>query len=231
MPKARPQLTADKRTVFGRQVRNLRRQGIVPATVYGKDIKSLSVQIPASALQKIFIEVGESGLVDLTVGQDVLPVILRNPQYHPVSNQMLHLDFYKVNLKEKITTTIPVELTGESPAVKTGNILVEVTDEVEVEALPTDLPEKFLVDTSRLENLNQTITVADLQIDKSKIEIKTPLDQVIVKIEAPKEEEVEEATPPPEEVPATEQTPKEGGEATATPVPDKSEDKKGHLES
>ena len=99
---------------------------------------------------------------------------------------MLHLDFYKVNLKEKITTTIPVELTGESPAVKTGNILVEVTDEVEVEALPTDLPEKFLVDTSRLENLNQTITVADLQIDKSKIEIKTPLYQVIVKIEAPK---------------------------------------------
>lgn len=206
MTKAQHQINAEIRTVFGRKVKGLRSQGLLPATIYGHKFEPVSIQFVNKELEKIFEEVGESGLVELTIGDKKYPIIFRNPQYHPLFDTLVHIDCYKVNLKEKITATVPVELVGESFAVKSGNVLIEVTNEVEVEALPTDLPEKIEVDISKLENVDDAITVADLAVDKSKVEIKTHGEQIIVKIEEPRAEEVapvEEVAP--NEVPATAQ--------------------------
>lgn len=214
MAKVNPVLKAEIRTLMGRKTKQLRRQGLLPATMYGKHFDPMSIQVNDMEMVNVFDEVGESGLVDIMVDGKKYPVILRNPQYHPLLGSLIHIDCYKVNLKEKITATVPVEFVGESQAVKLGNTLVEVTLEVEVEALPADLPEKIEVDISGMDTIESVITVADLKVD-DKVEIKTDAEQVIVKIEEPRaEEEVETAEVAPGEVPATEQkAPEAEGEA------------------
>lgn len=216
MGKNNPKLNAKKRELLGRKVKQLRREGILPATMYGKDFEPMSVQFDGREFEKIFEHVGESGLVEITVDGTTYPVLFRNPQYHPLWGELVHVDCYKVNLKEKITTTVPLELIGEAPIVKAGNILVPVTESIEIEALPTDLPEKIEVDISGLETLESMITVADLIIDREKIEVKTDPTQVVVKAEEPKEEVIEETPEEVTEVPATEQkTPEELAEKEA----------------
>lgn len=194
-----PQLIVEKRKIKGRKVKKLRKEGILPANIYGRKTKSLAVQTSLKEAEKVFAQVGETGLVELTVKgeKQPRPVLLHNPQYDPVSNQLIHLDFYQVDLSEKVTATVPIEVSGEAPAVEKGEgILVMVMDEVEVEALPTDLPEKFVVDVSSLEKVDDAITIADLKTGKE-VEIKAAPDQVVVKIEPPTKEE--EAPPPAEE--------------------------------
>ena len=207
MVKVNPKLNAQVRDIKGRKVKQLRRDGLLPATVYGHKFEPISVQIIEKDLIKTYDHVGESGLVELVVENNTYPILFRNPQYHPLWGNLMHIDCYKVNLKEKISTYVPLEMIGESAGVKAGLILVPVTDEIEVEALPTDLPEKIEVDISKLENVDSVITVADLVVDKAKVEIKTALDQVIVKLEEAKEEveEVVEETVAPGDVPATNQ--------------------------
>ncbi|HEX8923867.1 MAG TPA: 50S ribosomal protein L25 [Patescibacteria group bacterium] len=204
MAKVNPILAAQLRTVTGRQVKHLRREGILPATIYGKGFEPVSVQVIDKDLETIFDEVGESGLVDLELDGKKVPVLFRNPQYHPITGSLIHVDCYKVNLKEKIITSVPIELIGEAPAVKAGNLLVPVTNEVEVEALPADLPEKIEIDISALENVDSQITVGDIKID-GKYEIKTDAEQLIVKVEAPKEEVIEEPATETVVAPAMEQ--------------------------
>lgn len=221
MTKSNPKLNAEIRNALGKKVKHLRSAGWTPATIYGNGFEAKSIQLNTKELVKVFDEVGESGLVDIIIDGKSYPVLFRNPQYQPVDGSLMHVDAYKVNLKEKITATVPLEFVGESPAVKAGNVLIEVTNEIEVEALPADLPEEIQVDISKLENLEQTISVADLVIDRSKIEIKTAAEQIVVKLEEPKEEVVEEPTVAPGEVPATEQKAPEANESG-----DKGEDKK-----
>jgi len=199
MTKEKHQVKAENRTVLGRKVKNLRKSGFIPATVYGKGFESRAVQFLESELEKVYEEVGESGLVNLIIGEETLPVLFRNPQYDAIEGDLIHIDCYKVNLREKISAMVPIVLIGESQAVKDGNILVPVTDEIEIEALPADLPESIEVDLSALETLESVITVADLKIDTSKLEILTHHEQVIVKVEEPRAEEeiapVEEVAP------------------------------------
>ncbi len=225
MTKENHKISAQNRTVLGRKVKQLRKSGLIPATVYGKGFEPISIQVPTVELEKIYEEVGESGLIDLHLDKEKLPVLFRNAQYHPVSGDLMHIDCYKVNLKEKITTFVPIEFVGESATVKAGNILVPVTEEVEVEALPTDLPESIIVDISVLENVDSMVTVADLDVDRSKVEILTDAEQVIVKVEEPREEEepvVAEVAPG--EVPATAQkSPEELAKAEAEKKEEKEE--------
>jgi large subunit ribosomal protein L25 len=201
-------IPAELRTITGCKVNSIRKQGLTPASIYGHEFKPLSVQFDSSLLQSTFSHAGESTLVEVVVGEDKYPILFKNPQYHPLTSALLHIDCHKVNLKEKIVATVPIEFIGESLAVKNGNVLVPILDEIEVEALPTDLPEKFIVDISSLTDVDQMITVADLQNDSAKVEIKTDLTSAIVKTEAPKVEEepvVPEAEVAPGDVPATEQ--------------------------
>jgi large subunit ribosomal protein L25 len=199
MTKEKHQVKATTRTVVGRKVKKLRKEGFLPATVYGKAFESISIQFNLIEVEKLFNEIGESTLLEVLLDEkEKLPVLFRNPQYHPIEGDLIHIDCYKVNLKEKITTMVPIEFIGESQSVKNGNTLVTVTDEIEIEALPADLPESIEIDLSILDNVEATITVADLKIDTSKLTILTDAEQLIAKTEEPRAEE--EVVIPTEEV-------------------------------
>jgi large subunit ribosomal protein L25 len=198
-------LTVEKRKIAGRKVKVLRREGVLPANIYGKNVKSLAVQLPLKSFLPVYQQAGETGLVELKVESEEKPrpALIHNVQFQPVTDQPIHTDFYQVSLKEKVTTPVPIELIGESPAVKEKvGILIQPLAEVEVEALPTDLPEKIEVDISGLKNVDEAVVVGDVKVGEG-VKILTEPQQILVKIEPPaKEEEV--APPPAEEVPPEE---------------------------
>lgn len=174
-------LTAEKRKITGKQVKKLRRDGILPANVYGKDIKSQSLQLPLSDFQKVFSEAGETGVVDLKIGEDTIPVLIHN-LHTDYRNTPLHADFFKVNLKEKVSAMVPVEISGEPKAVVDNiGLLEKITNEIEVEALPTDLPENVPVNVEHLALVGDQITVGDLKAPDT-ITILSDPTLVIVKI-------------------------------------------------
>ena len=188
-------LNVKLRKVTGRKVKNLRQQGILPVSLYGNGIKSLSLQAKEKEIVELFNKVGETGLVDVNVEdtKKTHAVLLKNPQYHPVTDRLIHIDLYQVDLSQKVTVSVPVELVGESSATEgSDGILVQSLSEIEIETLPVDLPEKFTVDVSGLKKIDDIVTISDLKIDREKINIRLDEEQVIAKIEEIKEEEVEE---------------------------------------
>lgn len=198
--KEKIKLAVEKRAVIGKKVKLLRRDGLLPANIYGKKNKSLAVQLPTKLFLSVFKEVGESGLLDLKVGGEdsARPVLVHDVHFHPVSNEPLHVDFYQVDLKEKVTTKVPVEIVGESPAIKEKiGILIQPLSEVEVEALPGDLPEKIEVDISGLKEVGETITVDQVKAPEG-VKILTEAKELLVKIEPPVTQE-EIVAPPAEE--------------------------------
>lgn len=176
-------LTAQKRTVLGRKVKTLRKEGIIPAHVFGHKIATEHIQIKAADFAKVFEKVGETGIIDLSVDGAKKPVMVRGMQVHPVSDELLHIDLYQVNLSEKVKVNVPLEIVGEAPAVekKLGLLLTPAT-EIEVEALPADLPEAVEVDVSALAAVGDEIKVKDLKIDRSKVEVQTDEELVVVQI-------------------------------------------------
>ena len=206
-------LKAQKRKIFGRRVKSLRSQGLLPANIYGKKIKSEAVQEDNTDFLKAYEEAGETGLIELRLNGDSSQaikkmVLIHNVQVDPVSDSPVHADFLQVNLKEKVTASVPIEVVGESPAEKVGKgTAVQQIDEVEVEALPTDLPEKFVVDISGLTEVDQAILIKDLNVDTKKVDVKLDREQIVVKVEAVRKEE--EVAPPPE-VPIEGEVPSEG---------------------
>lgn len=209
-------LKAEKRVLEGRKVKKLRKEGILLGNIYGKKVKSQSVQVNLKDFQKTFKEIGETGLLSLQVGTEEKPVLIHNLQLNPVTDEPVHVDFLQVDLKEKVEADIPVELVGESPAEKQAvGTVVQYVNEIKVEALPTDLPEKFEVDVTELAEVDQSIFVKDLKYDKSKVEVKGDLEAIVAKVEPPQKEEVVAPPAPAEgEVPA-EGAPAEGGETPA----------------
>jgi large subunit ribosomal protein L25 len=186
-------LKSDARKIEGRKVKKLREQGILPGNVYGKKIKSEAVQVDLKDFEKVYKEVGETGLLTLLVGKDEKPVLIHNLQVNPKSDMPIHVDFLQVDLKEKVEADVPVELAGEAPAEKQAiGTVVQYLNEIKVEALPMDLPEKFIVDTSVLAEVDQAIFVKDLKVDAGKVDIKTGADEIVVKVEPPQKEEVVE---------------------------------------
>lgn len=200
-------LAAQKREVLGRKVKTLRKQGLLPAHVYGHKIETIHIQVKTADFRKVFEQAGETGIVELQLDGAKHPSLVRNVQIHPVTDELLHVDFYQVNLSEKVKVNVPLETVGESPAEqkKVGLLLTPVS-EIEVEALPTDLPESIEVDVSKLENIGDEIRVKDLPIDKSKVEVLADEELVVASIgelvtreqqelEAQIEAEAQEAAP------------------------------------
>jgi large subunit ribosomal protein L25 len=203
-------LKAEERKESGRKVKRLRLQGLLPGNVYGKGVKSHAVQVDKKDFEKVYGDVGETGLITLQIGSIEHPVLVSNLQKHPVSDEPIHVDFRQVDLKTKVTANIPVEVFGEAPAEKQGvGTVVQYINQVEVEALPTDLIEKFEVDTSELAQVDQAIYVKDLKYDKSKLEVVTDENEIIVKVEPPQKEEVVEVPVAPVEGESTEKTSEE----------------------
>lgn len=178
----RQKLAVEKRTVLGKKVKKLRKQGLLPANIYGKGIKSLAVQVIEKDFDKLYQEVGETGLIDVEVNGELRPVLIHNVQLDHLTKTPLHADFYQVNLKEKVKTMVPVVAVGEPKAVseKIG-LLLQPLSEVEVEALPEDLPEKIEVNVEPLTAVDEQITVSDIQAPTGVTILSDP-SQVIVKI-------------------------------------------------
>lgn len=198
----RPVLKVKKRDITGRKVKNLRSQGIIPAIIYGREVDSLNVKIDLHEVNEIFKRAGETSLVDIKVESEKKkrPVLLKNLQYHPVKDNLIHLDLHQVDLSQKVTAEVPVELAGKSPAAESGEgVLVRLVDQLEVEALPTELPEKFVVDVSGLEKVDDAVTIADLEDISKEVEIKVEKSQILAKVE-PLLEEIEEPVTPEEEL-------------------------------
>ncbi len=175
-------LKASKRKIFGRKVKVLRKEGILPANLYGKKIKSVGIQVDRKEFASIYDQAGETNVVELIIDKQTHPVLIQNVQTDPITNLPLHVDFHQVDLKEKVTTQVPIELIGEAPAVKEKiGVLLTLLSQIEVEALPTDLPDKIEIDISKLSAVDQTIKIADLKIS-DKIKILTDQNLEIVKV-------------------------------------------------
>lgn len=210
----RPKLPVEARKVTGKKVKTLRREGILPANIYGRDFKSTAIQLPAKEFKKVYDVAHETGLVDVDLKGEVIPVLIKNVVFNTLTEEVLHADFHKVNLKEKTTAKIPVEAVGEPKAVsdKVG-LLEQPMMELEVEALPTDLPEKIEVNVESLTAVDEQILVSDLKLPTG-VEALSEATQVVFKIGELVTKEMEEQMAADEaaaEEAQTETT--EGGEA------------------
>lgn len=178
-------LKATERTVFGKKVKRLRRDGMLPGNVYGNTDKNEAVSVKFSDFIVVYNQAGETGLLDLKIGVErVRPVLIRDVQYDPVKDTPVHVDFYQVNLLEKVSVPVPIHVMGEEPEVvhKGEAVVLQVLNEVMVEALPTDLIESLEVDVSSLQNVDDAVTVGQLRVDKSKITILAEEDEIVVKL-------------------------------------------------
>src|SRR3989344_208099 len=175
-------LAVEKRKILGKNVKKLRREDILPANIYGKDVKSLSVQVPYKEFEKVYKTAGETGLIDVTIAGEVKPSLIHNLQQDYYNHRILHVDFFQVNLKEKVKTTVPIVVLGVARAVadKLG-LLLQPLSQVEIEALPTDLPEKIEVNVEHLAAVNDQIAVKDIKAPAG-VTILTGPEQVLVKI-------------------------------------------------
>ena len=179
------QLQAEPRSVIGRQVKSLRRQGLVPAVVYGHGFDPLSIQISMKELERVYAEAGESTIVYLNVNGADHPTIIHDITRDALSDKFLHADFYKVRLDEKIHANIQFNFVGESPAVKSlGGILIKNMSEIEVIGFPQDLPHQIDVDLASLAEIRGHIKVKDLKIS-DKLEVKTDPEAVVVLVQEP----------------------------------------------
>jgi len=157
-------LSVDKREVTGRQVAALRREGLIPGTVYGAGTEPRNVSVAYGVFEKLYKKLSESSLVDLAVnGDEPVKVLVGEVQQDPIAGKFLHIDFRQVNMKEEIETDIELRFEGEAPAVKEkGGFLVTNLDTLTVRCLPGDLVDAIAVDLSSLKEFDDTITVADI---------------------------------------------------------------------
>lgn len=191
------ELKAETRSTTGKGLGPLRRQGFVPAVVYGKGVEADPIQIEAKVLRKVLAQAGTHQLIALQIGSKKPRMTLaRDIQIDAVKRNVVHVDFYAVNMREKVTAEVPLVFVGVSPAVKDLNgILVHSLSEVEIECLPADLISSIEVNVEGLTELDSMLTVADLVVP-STIAILSDPESMVAKVEPPRlEEALEEGAP------------------------------------
>lgn len=172
----------------------LRGAGDIPAVYYGAGVETTSISIPKNAFQKVWREAGESTPVELAVDGKKVNVLIHDVALHAVSNEPTHVDFKVVDMNKKVTVSVPLEFVGVAPAVKNGlGSLVKVMYEIEIEALPKDLPHSVSVDISSLVDLEGQLAVSDLVLP-SGVTAVTKGTEIVVSIAA-QQEEKEDAGP------------------------------------
>lgn len=180
---------AQSRDVIGKQVRALRRGGLLPAVIYGHNIKPIAISLNFHEVSLLLPKVSSSQLVVVDVDGKKHTVLVRERQRHPVTGDLLHVDFQAVSLKEKLRVNVGLHFRGEAPAVKNfGGILVTSMEELEVECLPNDLPNRLDVDLSSLEQIGDAVYVRDVVLPP-KVQVLDELDEIVAVITAPAAEE------------------------------------------
>ncbi len=190
------QLAVQPRTVLGKQVLALRRQGIIPIALYGGHIAPSSWQAEERTLRLVLSKAGHNRLIYLNMGDGTPHVVIaREIQHEPISGRLLHVDLQEISLTEKMTVDVPVVLRGTSPAVTRGEgLLIHGLEEVTLRVLPTDLIPEIVVDVSVLNAVNDTLHVSDLKLG-DKFEILTPAEEMLAKVIPVKEEVITEEVP------------------------------------
>ena len=197
-------LKATKRTVTGKQVKALRRAGQLPAVIYGHNVEPVVISLNAHDATLSLSKVSSSTLITLDVDGKEYPTLVREKQRDFIRNVLTHVDFLAVSLKEKLRAEVSIELVGASPAVKDFNaILVNGLTSLTVECLPTDLPEKFVVDISNLIAIGNGIHVSDIEVPEN-VKVLDDAGEMIVVATAPAKEEVVEVAAAPVEGEAAE---------------------------
>jgi large subunit ribosomal protein L25 len=211
---------AEREERGSRPNRRLRREGLVPGVIYGQESESVHFKVDARRLRVVLAE--RHALFDVEVADgDRQPVIVKDQQHHPVRGHVMHIDLLKVRLDEKIQTTVPLELEGteDAPGVKEGGVLEHVTRELNVEALPTEVPDRIVADVSRL-GIAETLMLSSVSAPAGVELLDDPEETVVATITAPSvteapESEIEEEAElvgEGEEAPEGEEAAAEGGE-------------------
>jgi len=186
-------LKATKRTVIGKQVKAMRRAGQLPAVMYGRHVENpIAITLEARETGRALAKVSSSSLVMIDLDGEQIPVLIREKQRDFIKNKLLHIDFLVVSLTETLTASVGIELVGLSLAVKDANaILVNGLTEIEVECLPTDLPEKIVVDIAALAKVGDGIYVRDLVLPENVKVLDHPEEMIVIATAAKVEEVVE----------------------------------------
>ena len=191
----RPTLPVSKRSVVGKKVKALRREGKVPAIIYGTVVEEpLAVTVDTRELDRMYHDYGNISLIDVTVEEgDDYTVYIRNVQAHPISRRPLHAEFFAPNLLVVMTTSIPVNMVGESP--NFDGVVTQVRDTIEVEGLPTDIPGVVEVDVSELVEIDDSIYASEISLPET-VTLMTDPEELLVRLMevrvVEEEEEVEE---------------------------------------
>ena len=188
-------VNATPRTVVGKQVRALRREGIIPAVLYGPRMDPINVSLEARSSSRILAKMTASSLVTVLLDGKEYPALVREKQRNFIKGNLLHVDFQVISMSEKLRTKVGIQLVGEAPVIDEFiAVLVNGLEELEVECLPADLPERITVDVSNLANIGDGIYVKDIVVSE-KVDILDSLEEMIVfatsSYEEPEEEEVE----------------------------------------
>jgi large subunit ribosomal protein L25 len=185
------ELSVQKRDTLGRGVRSLRAQGLVPAELYGRGLENLHVSIPKKEFKKVFKEAGENTVVTVVLDGKKHPVLIQAVSYDPITDEIQNVDLYQVRMDEKLKVGVPVEFVGIAPAVKEKNgLLVKSLQELEIEALPGDIPHDIQVDLSGLMDIGQSIYVKDLSVP-ARVRVLVGPDTVVATVTAKVTEEEE----------------------------------------
>ena len=198
------ELKSKKREIIGKKVKTLRNQGLVPAVVYGGSEGSTPLVLELKEFKRIFKHAGETTLVKLFVddpafakasaGRDNFKnVLIHDSSRDPITGEIKHIDFYEVKMDEKITAKVPLVFTGDSPAIsELGGVLVKAMQEIEVRALPADLPREIEVDISDLKTFDDNITVKSIKLPKN-VEVSENFSAAVASVMPPRSEaEIEE---------------------------------------
>lgn len=190
-------LTVQNREKFGKRTGALRKHGFIPAELYGSGLANLHLAVPTKAFQKVFKQAGESTLINLVLESDNnqrRPVMINNVHLDPVSDEVLSIDFYQVRLDKAIKVKVGINFIGEAPAVKNqGGIFVKSMQEIEVEALPANIPHSLDIKLDHLTEIGKSIYVRDLPLPTG-VKIAVSMETVIATITAQAAEEVAAAT-------------------------------------
>jgi large subunit ribosomal protein L25 len=206
----RPHLAAERRTITGKAVAHLRKEGRLPAVVFGHGTASEPVTIDAHAFDLLRRHTGSSTLIDLAVdGGKARPVLLHGIQVHPLTRRPVHVDLFAVRMTEELTVEVRLVADGVAPAAAAGGSLVHPVSMVKARALPADLPETLHYDLGSLMTYDDTITVADLVVPHG-VTIQADPADVIARVLEPREAEVEVAVAVEAPTAPTEETPAEG---------------------
>ena len=210
-------IKAQKRTTFGRKNNLLRKQGFVPVILYGEGLQPQPLQVKAEDLSKAYQEVGDTGLISVSIkskeAAKTYPCLIYDIQHDPVTDVLIHADFYHPSMKKKVTAEVPLSFEGVAPAVKEKEgVLVKDKMSVEVRGLAADLPKEIKVDLGGLKEIHDRILVKDLPLNK-KLEVLDNPEEVVVSVTMVEAVEEELEKPIEEEVKAEEEGEGEGEEA------------------